>query len=125
MTAAINIPGKRLDERVEQILRDPKTYFERARRNVRAEVKAERRQADRHLPRAAEQPFGPRQATSGRAHRLAGPRRCTAPRRDTVLGPEVGEHLDARVAAAVAQAAVGVDQHAVAEREPVPGVGAR
>ncbi len=50
---AIKIPGKRLDERVEQILRDPKTYFERARRNARAEVKAERRQAERHLPRPA------------------------------------------------------------------------
>ncbi|WP_156384178.1 hypothetical protein [Marmoricola sp. Leaf446] len=50
---AIKIPGKRLDERVEQILRDPKAYFERARQTARAEVRAERRQADRQLPRPA------------------------------------------------------------------------
>ena len=51
---AIKIPGKRLDERVEQILRDPKTYFARARKNARAEVEAERQQqSKRHLPRPA------------------------------------------------------------------------
>ena len=39
---AVKIPGKSLDKRVEQILRNPKAYFENARKNARAEVKAER-----------------------------------------------------------------------------------
>ena len=39
---AVKIPGKRRDERVEQILRDPKTYFAQARKNARAELKAEK-----------------------------------------------------------------------------------
>lgn len=38
---AVKIPGRRADKRVEQILRDPKTYFEQARKNARAEIKAE------------------------------------------------------------------------------------
>lgn len=38
---AVKINGKRRDQRVEQILRDPKTYFAQARKNARAEVKAE------------------------------------------------------------------------------------
>jgi hypothetical protein len=38
---AVKLRRKRRDERVEQILRDPKTYFAEARRNARAEVKAE------------------------------------------------------------------------------------
>ena len=51
---AVKIPGKRLDARVEQILRDPKAYFDKARKNARAEVEAERRQqAEGHLPRPA------------------------------------------------------------------------
>jgi hypothetical protein len=39
---AVKIPGKRRDERIDQILRDPKAYFAKARQNARAEVKAER-----------------------------------------------------------------------------------
>ena len=38
---AVKIRRKRRDDRVEQILRDPKTYFAQARRNARAEVQAE------------------------------------------------------------------------------------
>ena len=38
---AVKINGKRRDERVEQILRDPKNYFAQARKNARAEVEAE------------------------------------------------------------------------------------
>ncbi len=38
---AVKIQAKRRDERVEQILRDPKTYFARARRKARADVEAE------------------------------------------------------------------------------------
>lgn len=38
---AVKLRRQRRDERVEQILRDPKTYFARARRNARAEVEAE------------------------------------------------------------------------------------
>lgn len=41
---AVKIPGKQPDERVEQILRDPKTYFARARKQARAAVKAEKAQ---------------------------------------------------------------------------------
>ncbi len=43
---AVKIPGRRsgTDERVQQILRDPKLYFEKARKIARAEVKAERKQ---------------------------------------------------------------------------------
>jgi len=48
---AVKIPGKRPDDRVEQILRDPKTYFEEARRNARAEVEAEREQERGRLRR--------------------------------------------------------------------------
>lgn len=48
---AVRIPGKRPDQRVEQILRDPKTYFEKARKNARAEVKAEREQERGRLRR--------------------------------------------------------------------------
>ena len=47
----VKIPGKRPDERVEQILRDPKTYFARARKNARAAVKAERAQSRARLSR--------------------------------------------------------------------------
>jgi hypothetical protein len=38
---AVKLRRQRQDERVEQILRDPKAYFDRARRNARAEVEAE------------------------------------------------------------------------------------
>ena len=48
---AVKIPGKRTDERIEQILRDPKTYFDRARKNARAEVKAEKAQGRARLSR--------------------------------------------------------------------------
>lgn len=48
---AVKIPGKGLDKRVEQILRDPKTYFENARQAARAEVKAEREQERGRLRR--------------------------------------------------------------------------
>lgn len=43
---AVKIPGKRSgsDERVAQILDDPKKYFAEARKIARAEVKAERLQ---------------------------------------------------------------------------------
>ena len=51
VNVAIRIPGKRLDERVDQILRDPKTYFENARKNARAELKAEREQERGRLRR--------------------------------------------------------------------------
>jgi hypothetical protein len=45
INVAVRIPGKSLDKRVEQILRNPKAYFETARRNARAEVKAEQEQS--------------------------------------------------------------------------------
>lgn len=48
---AVKIPTKRRDERVEQILRDPKTYFARARKQARAAVKAEKAQASARLRR--------------------------------------------------------------------------
>ncbi len=49
---AVKIRGKRRrDERVEQILRDPKTYFAQARRNARAEVVAELAQGRDRLRR--------------------------------------------------------------------------
>jgi hypothetical protein len=48
---AVKIPGKGPDERVEQILRDPKTYFERARKQARAAVKAEKAQDNSRLRR--------------------------------------------------------------------------
>ena len=48
---AVKIPGKRRDDRVEQILRDPKTYFARARKNARAEVKAEKAQGRARMSR--------------------------------------------------------------------------
>ena len=38
---AVKIQGKRRDDRVEQILRDPKAYFARARKRARAEVEAD------------------------------------------------------------------------------------
>jgi hypothetical protein len=38
---AVKIRDRRRDERVEQILRDPKAYFAQARKNARAEVEAE------------------------------------------------------------------------------------
>ena len=38
---ALKMQGKRRDDRVEQILRDPKGYFARARRKARADVEAE------------------------------------------------------------------------------------
>jgi hypothetical protein len=38
---AVKLRSKRRDDRVEQIIRDPKGYFARARENARAEVKAE------------------------------------------------------------------------------------
>lgn len=41
---AIKIPDKGPDQRVEQILRDPKTYFANARKAARAQIKAERQQ---------------------------------------------------------------------------------
>lgn len=43
---AVKIPGRRSssDERVQEILRDPKNYFEKARKAARAEVTAERQQ---------------------------------------------------------------------------------
>ena len=50
---AVKIPGKGLDKRVEQILRDPKAYFQNARSVARAEVKAER---DRERGRAPRRP---------------------------------------------------------------------
>ena len=48
---AVKIPGKRPDDRVEQILRDPKTYFARARKNARAALRAERAQDRTRLSR--------------------------------------------------------------------------
>ncbi len=48
---AVKIPGKRPDERVEQILRDPKTYFAQARKKARAAVMAERAQDNTRLRR--------------------------------------------------------------------------
>ena len=48
---AVKIPGRRRDERVEQILRDPKSYFARARKVARAEVKAERAEGRVRLSR--------------------------------------------------------------------------
>ncbi len=39
---SVQIPGRRADTRVEQILRDPKTYFADARKKARAEVEAEK-----------------------------------------------------------------------------------
>lgn len=38
---AVRIRGRRRDDRVEQIIRDPKAYFAQARENARAEVRAE------------------------------------------------------------------------------------
>lgn len=38
---AIKINGSRRDDRVERMLRDPKTYFAQARRAARIEVKRE------------------------------------------------------------------------------------
>ncbi|GGF46465.1 hypothetical protein GCM10011519_20540 [Marmoricola endophyticus] len=40
---AVKLPGKGRDERVEQILADPKAYFTRAREKARAEIEAEKR----------------------------------------------------------------------------------
>jgi len=51
VVVAVKIPGKRPDERVEQILRDPKTYFARARKNARAAVRAEKAQGRTRLSR--------------------------------------------------------------------------
>jgi hypothetical protein len=48
---AVKVPRKRRDERVEQILRDPKTYFAQARRNARAEIEAELAQGRARLRR--------------------------------------------------------------------------
>jgi hypothetical protein len=48
---AVKLRGKRRDERVDQILRDPKSYFARARENARAEVKAELAQGRGRLRR--------------------------------------------------------------------------
>ncbi len=48
---AVKIRGKRPDDRVEQILRDPKTYFARARKNARAALRAERAQSRTRLSR--------------------------------------------------------------------------
>ena len=48
---AVKIRGKRRDERIEQILRDPKTYFAQARNNARAEVRAELAQGRGRLRR--------------------------------------------------------------------------
>lgn len=42
---AVKIPGKSPDDRVQQILRDPKGYFANARKQARAAVQAERAQA--------------------------------------------------------------------------------
>ena len=47
---SVQIPGRRADTRVEQILRDPKTYFANARKKARAEVEAEK-QAEKALRR--------------------------------------------------------------------------
>jgi hypothetical protein len=44
VNVAVRLPRKRSDKRVEQILRDPKTYFEQARKNARADIKAEQEQ---------------------------------------------------------------------------------
>ena len=48
---AVKVPGRRAksDERVQEILRDPKDYFEKARKAARAEVTAERRQQQASL----------------------------------------------------------------------------
>jgi hypothetical protein len=51
VNVAVRLPRKRSDKRVEQILRDPKTYFEEARKNARAEVEAEREQERGRLRR--------------------------------------------------------------------------
>lgn len=48
---AVKITGKGPDERVEQILRDPKTYFAQARQRARAALKAEREQDGARLRR--------------------------------------------------------------------------
>ena len=42
VTMAVKLPGKGRDERVDEILRDPKTYFARARQKARAEIEAEK-----------------------------------------------------------------------------------
>jgi hypothetical protein len=51
VTVAVKIRGRRRDERVEQILRDPKGYFARARKSARAEVEAEIAQGRARLRR--------------------------------------------------------------------------
>ncbi len=38
---AVKINGKKRDKQVDQILSDPKAYFERARKNARAAVEAD------------------------------------------------------------------------------------
>lgn len=38
---AVKINGKKRDAQVDQILRDPKAYFSRARKNARAAVEAD------------------------------------------------------------------------------------
>jgi hypothetical protein len=48
---AVKIRRERRDDRVEQILRDPKAYFARARENARAEVRAEMAQGRGRLRR--------------------------------------------------------------------------
>ncbi len=48
---AVKTGGRRRDERVEQILRDPKAYFTQARKNARAEVRAEMAQGRGRLRR--------------------------------------------------------------------------
>lgn len=50
---AVKIPGKQPDDRVQQILRDPKSYFANARKQARAAVQAER---DRGAARARRRP---------------------------------------------------------------------
>lgn len=39
---AVKLPGKGRDERVEEILQDPKAYFARARKQARAQLEAEK-----------------------------------------------------------------------------------
>lgn len=54
---AVKLPGKGRDERVDEILRDPKAYFTRARERARAEVEAEvAAEKQRRRPRLTRRP---------------------------------------------------------------------
>lgn len=48
---AVKIPGKGRDDRIDEILRDPKSYFARARKIARAEVRAEKAKGHTRLSR--------------------------------------------------------------------------